>query len=171
MGSRTNVLKILSSDDPTITLLSLPDYTKMWADDVLGPTLLVKVDDNVVSKPTAEVLSGKKFVLFYFSAHWCMPCRKFTPLLSVTYEDLEDKSEVEVVFVSADEDKGGFDEYYGEMPWAAVPFVFEKREDIGEKYGVSGIPRCVVLNAQDGTVVNGDARAKIVAEKKLGGIF
>jgi nucleoredoxin len=143
----------------------------MWADDIIGPTLLVKENDAVVSKPTAEVLGGKKFVLFYFSAHWCMPCRKFTPLLGVTYEDLEDKSEIEVVFVSADEDKGGFDEYYGEMPWAAVPFVYEKREDIGEKYGVSGIPRCVVLNAQDGTVVNDDARAKIVAEKKLSGIF
>ena len=134
MCSRTNVLKILSSDDPTITLLSLPGYTKMWADDVLGPTLLVKVDDNVVSKPTAEVLSGKKFVLFYFSAHWCMPCRKFTPLLSVTYEDLEDKSEVEVVFVSADEDKGGFTlpaySSQGEM-WQKAMNVWEEKKGTG----------------------------------------
>jgi hypothetical protein len=45
------------------------------------------------------------------SAHWCGPCRKFTPLLSVCYEDQPDRSEVEVVFVSADHDEEGFNEY------------------------------------------------------------
>ena len=37
-------------------------------------------------RSTAEVLEGKKLVALYFSAHWCGPCRKFTPLLSVCYE-------------------------------------------------------------------------------------
>ena len=62
-------------------------------------------------KPTAAALAGKRFVALYFSAHWCGPCRKFTPLLGVCYEDQPDKDEVEVVFVSSDHDVEGFDEY------------------------------------------------------------
>ena len=103
---------------------------------------------------------------------WCGPCRKFTPLLTVCYEDLEDKSELEVVFVSSDSDQEGFDDYFEEMPWAAVPFAAEDaRNGAGEKFGVQGIPRVVVLNAADGAVVNGDARALVTAKKSLAGVF
>ena len=33
-----------------------------------------------------EALKDKKFVGFYFSAHWCPPCRGFTPVLKDFYE-------------------------------------------------------------------------------------
>jgi len=124
-----------------------------------------------VPKPTAEVLAGKKFVVIYFSAHWCPPCRKFTPLFAVTYEDLEDKDEVEVVYVSADKDADEFDEYYAEMPWAAVPFGAAGRDAVGGAFGVEGIPRVVVLSGADGSVVNGDARTLITQKKSLAGVF
>ena len=120
---------------------------------------------------SSALLGSKKFVALYFSAHWCGPCRKFTPLLTVTYEDREDKDEVEVVFVSSDHDKDGFDEYYGEMPWAAVKFDFEGVEALREKFAVQGIPKVIVLSGKDGSVLHADARAQIVAEKKLCGIF
>ena len=42
---------------------------------------------------------------------------------------------------------------------------------VGEKFSVTGIPRVVVLDARDGSVVNGDARAIIAAKKSLGGLF
>lgn len=32
-------------------------------------------DDKTVTKSTAEVVAGKKFVVIYFSAHWCPPVR------------------------------------------------------------------------------------------------
>jgi len=58
------------------------------------------------------------------------------------------------------------------MPWAAVPFAAEEqRNGAGEKFGVQGIPRVVVLNAVDGAVVNADARALITAKKTLAGTF
>ncbi len=41
-----------------------------------------------------------------------------------------------MVFVSADNEEGEFDEYFTEMPWAAVKYAFEGREAIGEKFGV-----------------------------------
>ena len=125
----------------------------------------------MVSKPTADVVAGKKFVALYFSAHWCGPCRKFTPLFAVTYEDQPDKNEVEVVFVTADHDKEGFEEYYSEQPWAAVPFDAAEKDKLSEKFGVEGIPRVVVLSGADASVVNGDARAVITAKKSLAGVF
>jgi hypothetical protein len=77
----------------------------------------------------------------------------------------------QVVFVSADHDLEGFDEYYGEMPWCSVPFVADERDNIPEKFEVQGIPRVVVLNAKDGSVVNNDARGVIAEKKKLNGVF
>lgn len=40
-----------------------------WATDLFGPSLVKKDGDNVVTKPTDEVVAGKKFVVLYFSAH------------------------------------------------------------------------------------------------------
>ena len=134
-------------------------------------------------------------------SQWCGPCRKFTPLLAVTYDDQADKNEVEVrrraasgrgeragvlrgshhartpppppqiVFVSMDEDADKFEEYYAEQPWAALPFDSPLRESIPDKFGVSGIPHVVVLSGATGAVVSTDARALITAKKTLTGIF
>ena len=65
----------------------------------------------------------------------------------------------------------GFEEYFAEQPWTAIPFDATERESVPENYGVSGIPRVVVLNAADGSVVNNDARSVIMAKKSLSGIF
>jgi nucleoredoxin len=41
----------------------------------------------------------------YFSAHWCGPCKSFTPTFAKEYEKLKsDGKNVEVVFVSSDKD-------------------------------------------------------------------
>lgn len=79
---------------------------------------------------------------------------------------------LQVVFVSNDSDQEGFDDYFEEMPWAAVPFSEDAvRDAIGSKFDVSGIPRVVVLKAEDGSVVNPDARTLITAKKTLSGVF
>ncbi len=62
--------------------------------------------------------------------------RAVTPAFACYYEEQGEAKEVEVVFVSADNEEGEFDEYFTEMPWAAVKYAFEGREAIGEKFGV-----------------------------------
>ncbi len=52
-----------------------------------APYLLVKSSGEVLQAPTS-VLEGKT-VCFYFSAHWCGPCRNFTPVLKKVYADLK----------------------------------------------------------------------------------
>ena len=52
----------------------------------------------------AGVLKDKT-VLVYFSAHWCPPCRRFTPELVKVYDEWKAAEKpVEVVFVSSDQD-------------------------------------------------------------------
>ena len=45
--------------------------------------------DQVITKggnlPLHDVLDGYKFYAIYFSAHWCPPCRGFTPMLTEFY--------------------------------------------------------------------------------------
>merc|ERR1719197_443135 len=89
---------------------------------LFGDTLMTK--DG--AQNTDEVLAGKKHVLVYFSAHWCPPCRGYTPDLSKAYADSAKKDETAVVFISSDQDQASFDEYYGEMSFFAVPY--EARE-------------------------------------------
>ena len=40
-----------------------------WSKDLLGNTLLVHENGNVVVKSTQDVVAGKKFIALYFSAH------------------------------------------------------------------------------------------------------
>lgn len=132
--------------------------------DLLGTELATH--DGV--KPTAEVLQGKKAVLLYFSAHWCPPCRGFTPQLADKYRHtLQTRTDVEVVFVSSDRSHTDFQGYFSDMPWTAVPYdKAELRQKLGEDFGVRGIPTLVVLNAR-GDIVNQNGRREVAESTDL----
>merc|ERR1719231_1950749 len=86
---------------------------------------------------TSDALAGK-VVGIYFSAHWCPPCRGFTPALAKTYETYKAKGlNFEIVFASSDRDEKAFGEYFGEMPWLALPFNDrERKEKLSSKFKV-----------------------------------
>eukprot|EP00438_Fugacium_kawagutii_P012626 Skav215581 [mRNA] locus=scaffold666:32751:33944:+ [translate_table: standard] len=95
--------------------------------------------------PNFQALKGKKAVALYFSAHWCPPCRGFTPQLATWYKqelveghrkggdqlggDLKEKG-MEVIFVSGDRDEGSFKEYFAEQPWLSVDFNDKELADL-----------------------------------------
>ena len=94
----------------------LPGLTEVY----VGPDMAEK-------KPIAEVLEGAQFVGIYFSAHWCPPCRGFTPILGQFYEEVNKDGKVfEVIFITSDRDEAAFKEYFSLMPWKAAPFEIDR---------------------------------------------
>ena len=90
-------------------------------------------------------LDGKT-LLFYFSAHWCPPCRQFTPLLAKFYEQHKDSKNFEILFCSWDHDEAGFTKYHAEHPWPAIHYADRKAvETLQEQYEVFSIPTLIVL--------------------------
>src|SRR5437764_9700345 len=64
---------------------------------------LVVSKNGTSSRFNEEPLAQKKLIGLYFSAHWCPPCRKFTPELVQFYNRVAPQhSEFEIVFVSLD---------------------------------------------------------------------
>ena len=52
--------------------------------DLIKGKTLNKADGS--SHEADAALAGKDVILIYFSAHWCPPCRTFTPVLKDFYE-------------------------------------------------------------------------------------
>lgn len=113
---------------------------------------------------TVRAVDGKCAIAVYFGAHWCPSCREFTRELDCLYIDTFAGKGLEVVFVSSDEDETAFDEYCGEQPWLALPFLDRDRKQIlTEKLNVKGIPMVVILDAE-GKVINRDAGSMLLKD-------
>ena len=113
--------------------------------------------DTAVS--VADVAANNDVVGLYFSAHWCGPCRAFTPELKKLHAELRAAGKkFEVVFLSSDRDQEAFDGYFGEMPWLALPYAARAaKEDLSKLFEVRGIPTLVLLKG-DGTLITRDGR-------------
>jgi nucleoredoxin len=58
------------------------------------------------------------------------------------------------------------------MPWLTLAFdERQKSQDIGEKFGISGIPALVLLDGDSGEVINTNARSQIQREDPEGKNF
>lgn len=115
---------------------------------------LVHLDGKELKKSDASALDGKDIVAVYYSAHWCPPCRAFTPQLVEFYNDTKKKySNFELVFVSSDRSEEAMQEYmeWGKMDWQAVDFKDAKKSKL-KKHAARGIPYMVVLD-DDGEVL------------------
>ncbi|OQR95961.1 hypothetical protein THRCLA_22037 [Thraustotheca clavata] len=133
----------------------MPPTPALALNRALAPQLLSKTGEMV---PAASL--GGKVIGLYFSAHWCGPCRQFTPMLAQFYNTMKSVGKpFEVVFVSADHNEKQFNSYYNEMPWLAIPYQSSEREELQETHQIQGIPTFKILNSS-GQVVDGDARQR-----------
>jgi len=126
----------------------------MVLESFFGDTL-VKNDGSEVK--TSELSTEKGGVIgIYFSAHWCPPCRGFTPKLATIYNEIKEaEKDFEIVFVSWDRDEDSFKNYHKEQPWLAVPYSnAEGKTTLNEKYEVNGIPTLILLEADTGNTIS-----------------
>ena len=132
------------SSSPVSTINLAPHVTQVLPRELISRTGKVNTNERL----------GGKVIALYFSAHWCGPCRAFTPKLANFYHSSENKKQyqMEVVFVSCDHNEEDFDKYYQTMPWLAVPYDAPQREHLQKGFNVSGIPRMVIISPSGQTV-------------------
>eukprot|EP00096_Caligus_rogercresseyi_P014945 TRINITY_DN73_c0_g1_i1.p1 TRINITY_DN73_c0_g1~~TRINITY_DN73_c0_g1_i1.p1 ORF type:complete len:144 (+),score=36.25 TRINITY_DN73_c0_g1_i1:219-650(+) len=125
--------------------------------DLLSTVPLMKVDGS--EHNSESLLEGTEIICFYFSAHWCPPCRAFTPVLKDFYEDASDKG-VEIIFISSDrslEDQISYmKSSHGD--WPAVKFGSDVAPALKKKFEISGIPALIVINKKTGAVISKQGR-------------
>lgn len=120
------------------------------------------VNNKGVKLDVSSITKG--VVGLYFSAHWCPPCRMFTPQLAKLYNDLKADATkpFELIFVSSDRDQKSFDEYMHDMPWHAVPFSDRSTKNaLSELFQVEGIPTLVLIDAEKKTVITTEGREEV----------
>ena len=69
----------------------------------------------------------------------------------------------EIVFASADNSEKEFNEYFGSMPWASLPFGHSSINSLNKLFKVNGIPSLVLLNGK-GEIINKDGREAVGAD-------
>lgn len=125
---------------------------------------LVRCNNGSINRADGSELEKKKFVAFYYSAHWCGPCRKFTPQLVEYYNRVAAAHpEFELIFVSSDRSRFGWETYISEtkMPWLAIEY--DQLASLAglKQLGGSSIPSLLVL----------DSGSRIVASSYDGGKY
>ncbi|PNH03850.1 putative nucleoredoxin 1 [Tetrabaena socialis] len=119
----------------------------------------VRKDGSSVA--VASIRGPRKVIGLYFSAHWCGPCRQFTPELAAIYSRFKQrharKADWEVVFVSSDRNEDSWHEYLQEMPWLALPYGEQgANAELSRLCQVGGIPTLVLLDGETGELITDD---------------
>ena len=134
---------------------------------IIGSKFICKDKDGKHVEVTFEDrLKDAKAVAIYFSAHWCPPCRGFTPILTAASAKWKDEG-VEIIFVTSDQNDKSFKEYYASMGenWLSYPFGHEQIQKLGHHFKVQGIPKLVVVD-KDGKVLDDGARGTVMQKKE-----
>ncbi len=124
--------------------------------------------ENLLDSNGKEISRNKlagKTVGFYFSAHWCPPCRTFTPGL-VKFRD-DNKDDFEIVFVSSDRSPQAQMDYMEEtnMKWLTLPHRGKAANSLAGKYGVRGIPALIIVSP-DGETITKNGRDDVSGDPK-----
>ena len=136
--------------------------THLTLDDFVSKN--VRLLDTKGKRVSRSVLRGK-FVGVYFSAHWCSPCRRFTPKLQ-KFRDANNE-DFEVVFLSLDlkrDNRGASSEVYlakkkeymesANMNWYTTDCGFKNAYSLYRKTGNRGIPNLIVFSPNGKYVTN-----------------
>uniref|UniRef100_A0A0B7AXF3 Thioredoxin domain-containing protein n=1 Tax=Arion vulgaris TaxID=1028688 RepID=A0A0B7AXF3_9EUPU len=124
---------------------------------VAGSEILQEIDAN-------SAVDGQSVLGFYFSAHWCLPCRYFDPEIVRAYQTLRSRGEkFQVIFVSADRSEEAFQRHVAGMPWLTIPYEDSRNQAVKKHLGVDGIPMLVLVD-EKGTIITMNGRQAITQD-------
>ena len=103
-------------------------------------------------KNSKFLLLNLLIISYIFSAHWCPPCRRFTPQLASFYKRNKKGNNFEVLFVSSDQNESEMFKYMQAMPWLGVKFQSAASQEIKQSLAGKGIPNLVILDSK-GTAI------------------
>jgi len=112
-----------------------------------------------------ENLKDCKVFVLYFSAHWCPPCRQFTPILAQQFGIHQQNSKKSmVIFVSGDRSQQEQLNYMREAhgDWPATPCQSQLQMQLNSAFGVRGIPAVIVIKASNGEIISREGRQEIM---------
>jgi nucleoredoxin len=129
--------------------------------EMVGASIYDKAGDATFEK----VAGSAEVICMYFSAHWCGPCRSFTPQLITAYNAMiAKKCPIQIFFCSFDHSEKDYKEYFGSMPWASLGFKNPIAESLGNDFGVEGIPALLVFD-KNGNLLTKEGRGDIGSSK------
>ena len=109
---------------------------------------LVHLQASEIVPYSTSNLRDVRMYAFYYSAGWCGPCRKTTPVLAEWYRKVKAAHpEFELIFVSEDKGEIAYADYMRKnaMPWPAVRFSDVKEPAVNQFSGKS-IPWLAVVS-------------------------
>lgn len=129
--------------------------------EAIGPQLVNARDQRAPTNRLAEY----DYVMLYYTAGWCAPCRAFTPDLIQFYNENRSQGKWEIIVVSGDRSEQDFYGYLQSagMPWAAVPFNRIQPSNLLQKYP-GGYPRLIVLDRDGNQAVRASNRVAVLEQ-------
>lgn len=117
--------------------------------------------------PVSSLEGPGKVLGLYFSAHWCPPCNLFTPELVGWYNRLRTSGkDIQVVFISFDNNEEDYEEHFSTMDWLGLPFKHrEIKANLVRKYKISGVPSLILINAHTSSLISKDGRYYVLNDR------
>jgi nucleoredoxin len=164
MHARVPLSNLIEANQLTIAELTATNQQPLTKDSTSTQTEferiitknLVKSKGSRTKRVSQDELEPKDYYAIYYSAHWCPPCRKFTPKLVDFYNQASKEHEnFEIIFVSSDRSEDDMAAYMEEtdMPWLALDYDKKKSSNELTQFAGSGIP-CLVLVDSNGKVLS-----------------